>query len=91
MNNQIFRIKMARIRPRLACIGSNDSVHNRKIGAHILETIQQLKKEYQNAVIPMREILAHPYNQLANDGIRTVDYLLEEVYTTLNEHTISSR
>ena len=39
----------------------------------------------------MRETLAHPYNQLANDGIRTVNYLLEEVYTTLNEHTVSSR
>ena len=32
----------------------------------------------------MREILAHPYNQLANDEIKTIDYLLEEVYTTLN-------
>ena len=42
-------------------------------------------------MIPIREILAHPYNQLANDGIRTVDYLLEEVYTTLNKHTVSSR
>ena len=60
MNNQIFRIKMARIRSRLACVGSNDSVHNRKIAAHILETIQQLKKEYRNAVIPMRETLTHP-------------------------------
>ena len=78
---------MAWIRSRLACVGSNDSVHNRKIAAHILETIQELKKEYQNAVIPMRETLAHPYDQLANDGIRTVDYLLEEEYTTLNEHT----
>ena len=57
MNNQIFRIKMA---PRLACVSSNDSVHNRKIAARTLETIQQLKKEYQNAVIPMRETLTHP-------------------------------
>ena len=81
MNNQIFRIK-------LACVRSNDSVHNWKIAAHILETIQQLKKEYRNAVIPMRETLTHPYNQLANDGIITADYLLEEVYTTLNEHTV---
>ena len=68
MNNQIFRKKMALICPRLACVGSNDSVHNRKIAAHVLETIQQLKKEYQNAVIPMREILAHPYNQLEMTG-----------------------
>ena len=87
MNNQIFRIKMA---PRLACVSSNDSVHNRKIAARTLETIQQLEKEYQNAVIPMRETLTHPYNQLANDGIRTIDYLLEEVYTTFNEHAVSS-
>ena len=60
----------------MVCVGSNDSVHNKKIAARILETIQQLKQEYQNAVIPMRETLAHPYNQLANDGIRTVDYLI---------------
>ena len=91
MNNQIFRMKMACIRPRLACVSSNGSVHKRKIAAHILEAIQQLKKKYQNAVIPMRETLAHPYNQLANDGIRTADYLLEEVHTTLNEHKVSSR
>ena len=51
MNNQIFRIKMTSIRRRLACVGSNDSVHERKIAAHILETIQQLKNKYQNAVI----------------------------------------
>ena len=55
MNNQIFRIKMARIHSRLACVSSNNSVHNRKIAAHILKTIEQLKKEYQNPVIPMRE------------------------------------
>ena len=51
-------------------------IHNKKIVARILETIQQLKQEYQNTVIPIRETLAHPYNQLANDGIRTVDYLI---------------
>ena len=79
------------IHPELACVGSNDSVHNRKIATLILETIQQLKKQYPNAVIPMRETLTHQYNQLANDGIRTVGYLLKEVYTTLNEHTVSSR
>ena len=77
--------------PRLAFVRSNYFVHNRKIAAHMLETIQQLKEEYRNAVMPMKETLTHPYNQLANDGIRTVDYLLEEVYTTLNEHTVSSR
>ena len=61
------------------------------MATHILETIQQLKKQYPNAVIPMRETLKHPCNQLANDRIGTVDYLLEEVYTTLNEHTVNSR
>ena len=65
-------------------------MHN-NVHKHILETLQQLKKRYPNAVIPMRETLTHPYIQLANDGIRTVDYLLEEVYITLNEHTVSSR
>ena len=76
----------------VGCISNNDSVHNRKIAAHILETIQQLKKEYRNAGMrQMRETLTHPYNQLANDRIRTVDYLLEEAYTTLNEYTVSSR
>ena len=69
----------------------NDSVRNRKVAARILETIQKLKKESQNAMIPIRETLAHPCNQLANERIRTVDYLLGEVYTTLNEHTVSSR
>ena len=58
-----------------------------EIAAHVLEAIQQLKN-YRNAVIPMRETSTHPYNQLANDGIRTVDYSLEEVYTTLSEHTL---
>ena len=41
-------------------------------------------------MIPMREICTYPYNQLANAGIRIFYYLLEEVYTTLNEHTVSS-
>ena len=46
-NNQIIKM-------------NNQIFRIKKIAAHILETIQQLKKEYRNAVIPMRETLTHP-------------------------------
>ena len=52
---------------------------------------KQGKEQYPNAVIPMREILTHPYNQQVNDGIRRADYLLEAMYTVLNEYTASPR
>ena len=67
----------------------NDFVRNKRKATQAFDNtqhcIQLFREIFHNAVVLVGEILPHPNDQQANNGIRAARYLMEEMYTTFDD------
>ena len=70
--------------------GFNDFVRHKSKASqgfeNTQECIQLLQMLYPEAVILVGEILPHPNDQLANNGIKAANHLLAELYNSLEDN-----
>ena len=90
MNTLLRKEKDVAVTKVLIQCGFNDFVRNKSKASQVFENtqeyIQLLRMLYPEAVILVGEILPHPNDQLANNGIKAANHLLAELYNSLEDN-----